>query len=407
MNLKKLIKRTFNSLPNISMKKKHFWFKPFCLLLLATLSFAQLSQAYPDQVNSPGTKSAKPTVKKVLAGEAEGQKIYEYTLSNSNGMQVKVINYGGKITDIITSDRNGKMGSVVLGFDSISSYTDLTSPSIGATIGRVGNRISNKKFTLDGQEYILTANIHGGLKGFNKRFWDIKEVPGNKEVALTMNYLSKDGEEGYPGNLNVTVTFTLTNDNELKINYAATTDKATPVVLTNHSYFNLSGGKEAKILNTEITILADQYLEANKEIIPTGNILNVKGTPFDFTSPQPIGKRIDDTNEQLVSAKGYDLTYVLRNQSGRLALAANAYDPATGRFLQVYTTEPGVIFYTGNNLSEKVFGRGGKLFVKNAGFCFETQHFPDSPNQPKFPNTILRPGETFKSQTIFKFSVRR
>jgi len=375
-------------------------------MLITISSFALDGHADRDRIDNPGNKAAKPSVGKVLAGEAEGQKIFEYTLTNSQGMQVKVINYGGKITDIITPDKNGAMGSVVLGLDSIKSYTNLTSPSIGATIGRVGNRISNKKFTLDGQEYILTSNIHGGLKGFNKRIWNVEEVPGKKEVALKMTYLSKDGEEGFPGNLNVSMTYTLTNDNELKINYAATTDKATPVVLTNHSYFNLSGGKEAKVLNTEVTIFADQYLEANKEIIPTGNILNVKGTPFDFTNPQPIGQRIGDNNEQLVSAKGYDLTYVLRNQSGRLALAANAYDPSSGRVMQVYTTEPGVIFYTGNNLSERVTGRGGKQFVKYAGFCFETQHFPDSPNQPKFPNTILRPGEKFKSQTIFKFSVR-
>jgi aldose 1-epimerase len=376
-------------------------------MLVTAPSFALSGQADPDLLSSPGNKAEKPSIGKVLVGEAEGQKIFEYTLENISGMQVKVINYGAKITDIITPDKYGEMGSVVLGFDSIKSYTDLTSPSIGATIGRVGNRISNKKFTLDGQEYILTANIHGGVKGFNKRIWNIEEVPGKKEVSLRMTYLSEDGEEGYPGNLNVTITYTLTNNYELKIDYTATTDKATPVVLTNHSYFNLSGGKEANILNTEVTIFADQYLEANKEIIPTGNILNVKGTSFDFTAPLPIGQRIGDNNEQLISAKGYDLTYVLRNQSGQLALAANAYDPATGRVLQVYTTEPGVIFYTGNDLSEKVIGRGGKPFVKNAGFCFETQHFPDSPNQPKFPNTILRPRQTYQSHTIFKFTVRK
>ena len=378
-----------------------------CILMISTsaVAFSGLhgTNSEPIAIN----KSGKSMINKMLVGEAEGQKVFEYTLTNSSGMQVKVINFGGKITDIITPDKNGEMGSVVLGFDSIKSYTDLTSPSMGATIGRVGNRISNKKFTLDGQEYNLTANIHGGLKGFNKRFWNIEEIPGKKEQALRMTYFSKDGEEGYPGNLHVTVTYVLTNNNELKINYAATTDKATPVVLTNHSYFNLSGGKEAKILNTEVTILADLYLEANKEVIPTGNILKVRGTPFDFTTLQKIGKRIDDNHEQLVSAKGYDLTYVLRNQSGRLALAAKASDPSTGRVLQVYTTEPGIIFYTGNNLSEKVTGRGGKQFVKNAGFCFETQHFPDSPNQPKFPNTILRPGQKFSSRTIFKFSVMK
>ena len=253
---------------------------------------------------------------------------------------------------------------------------------------------------MDGQEYTLTSYIHGGAKGFDKRFWNIEEVPGKEQVSLKLTYFSKDGEEGYPGNLTVTVTYTLTNRNELKIDYEATTDKATPLVLTNHTYFNLSGGKEAKVTNTELSILADQYLEAGAQNVPTGRILDVKGTPLDFTAPQQIGSRIDD-------AGGYDLTYVLRNQSGKLALAASAYEPLSGRKMEVYTTEPGVVFYTGNHLNEGLTGKGGKPFSKYGAFCLETQHYPDTPNQPKFPNCILRPGEIFSSQTIYKFTIKK
>jgi aldose 1-epimerase len=277
---------------------------------------------------------------------------------------------------------------------------------MGGSVGRVANRIANKKFTLDGREYTLNSSIHGGAKGFHKRIWDIEEVPGNKEVGLKMTYLSKDGEEGFPGNLRMTITYTLTNNNELKINYEGVTDKATPVNVTNHSYFNLSGGKDAKTLQTELTIYADQILEAADGLIPTGNFLDVKGTPFDFTKAEKIGKRINDAHAQIALGNGYDHTFVLRNQSGKLARAATAYEPLSGRVMEVYTTEPGVIFYSANHLRESVLGRGGKPFTKNGAFCLETQHYPDSPNQPKFPNTILRPGETYRSQTVFKFSVR-
>lgn len=352
-------------------------------------------------------QTGKPSISKRFFGETEGQNIYEYTLKNSKGMLVKVINYGATITDIVTPDKNNEMGSVVLGFDSLTSYTGRSNGVLGASVGRVANRIANRKFTLDGKEYELTSNIHGGVQGFHKKIWNIEEVRGNKAVALKMTYFSKDGEEGYPGNLSVTIMYTLTNNNELTINYSATTDMATPVVLTNHSYFNLSGGKSAKVLNTELTIFADQFLEAGKELMPTGNFLDVKGTPFDFTQPKKIGDQIMDNNPQLVAARGYDLAYVLRNQTGKPALAASAYEPLSGREMRVYTTEPGLIFYTANHLNEKIIGRGGKPFTKNGAFCLETQHFPDSPNQPKFPNTILRPGQAFTSQTVYKFSVHK
>lgn len=347
-------------------------------------------------------RTEKPTITKAFFGETEGQKIYEYTLRNSKGMMVKVINYGGTITDIITPDKNGKLGSVVLGFDSLNSYTGRMNALMGACVGRVAGRISNKKFSLDGKEYTLSSMIHGGVLGFHKRRWEIIEINRKNWVGLQLSYFSKAGEEGFPGNLKVIVTYCLTNNNELKVDYTATTDKATPVVLTNHTYFNLSGGKDTKVLNTELTLLADQYLEDTKDIIPTGKILNVKGTPFNFTVPKLIGKGIEETN----MGNGYDLTYVLRNATGRLSLVASAYEPFTGRVMDVYTTEPGLVFYTGNHLNDKIIGKFGKPMTKNGAFCLETQHFPDSPNRPEFPNTILRPGETFNSQTVYKFSVR-
>lgn len=382
------------------MKINIFSYSIFCFLLIADVAFAGSNPAGPLPSSD---KSGKLSISKAFFGETDGQKIMEYTLTNSYGMQVKVISYGGTISDIIIPDKNGEMASVVLGFDSLDSYTGHANSLMGASVGRVANRISNKKFTLDSREYTLSSFIHGGLGGFHKRIWNIEEVSGKKEVALKMTYFSKDGEEGYPGNLNVTIVYTLTNQDELKIDYSAVTDKATPLVLTNHTYFNLSGGKDSKVLNTGITILADRYLEWGDDNIPTGRILDVKETPFDFTTPQLIGKRIAD----IKNATGYDLTYALRNQSGKLALAAHAYEPLSGRTMEVYTTEPGVVFYTSNHLTERVIGRGQKPFTKYGAFCLETQHFPDSPNKPQFPNCILRPGETFKSQTIYKFSIHK
>lgn len=351
--------------------------------------------------------SAKPGITKVLFGEIAGQPIYQYTLTNGNGMQVKVISYGASITDIITADKNGHMHSVVFGFDSLSAYTGRQNALMGAVVGRVANRIAGGRFSLDGKEYKLTSNIHGGRQGFDKKIWKIEEIIHAKEVALKMTYFSKDGEEGFPGNLNVEIRYTLTRKNELKIDYMATTDKATHVNLTNHSYFNLSGGQAATIAGTELTILADQYLEANRNNIPTGNMLDVKDTPLDFTTGQPIGKRIGEEHPALKMGNGYDLTYILRNQTGKLKLAASAYEPVSGRVLKAYTTEPGLVFYTGNHLNPGVIGRGQKPSVKYAAFCLETQHYPDTPNQPGFPGTVLKPGEVYRSQTIYSFSVRK
>jgi aldose 1-epimerase len=344
-------------------------------------------------------KPVKPSITKAPYGEIEGQKIYEYTLTNSNGMILKVINYGATITNIITPDRNKKMGSVVLGFDSLKQYRGRDNALLGAVVGRVANRIANKKFTMDGKEYLLPSNIHSGPKGFDKQVWNIEEVPGNKEVALKLTYFSKDGESGFPGNLNVTMIYTLTNNNEVKLKYSATTDKPTPVVLTNHTYFNLTGTTD-KVINTELNIQADKYLEADKNVMPSGKLLDVNGSPFDFSTTKLIGKDIE-------TSQGLDLTYALRNTSAKLALAATTYDLASGREMQVYTTEPGLVVYTGNHFSERIIGRGGKPFTKWGALCLETMHFPDSPNHPQFPNVILRPGETFSSETIYKFSVKK
>ena len=380
------------------MKKIYYLLQLIVAFLIVTET-AAISQTNDAKNKAKG--NIKPSVSKSLFGENAGQKIYQFTLKNSTGLIVKVINYGATVIDIETPDRKGMMESIVLGFDSLRPYTGPENSLFGSAVGRVANRITNKKFTLDGIEYTLSSYIHGGKNGFDKRFWNIEAIPG-KEASVKATYLSKDGEEGYPGNLNIAIVYTLTNNNEFKIEYSATTDKATPVVFTNHSYFNLSGGIEPKVFNTVVNIYADQYLESGNENIPTGVILNVKDTPLDFTQPKTIGKDFAD----IKNGPGYDLTYVLRNQSGKLMSAAKAYEPISGREMEVLTTEPGLIFYTGNWLQDIIKGRGGKPFTKQGAFCMETQHYPDSPNKPNFPNTILRPGETFKSQTVYKFSVR-
>ena len=348
--------------------------------------------------------SKKSFIHKEKIGEIQGQDVFQYTLQNKTGIQVELITYGAAITNIITPDKLGKMSSVVLGFDSLSQYASNENSLMGSTVGRVANRIANKKFTLDGQEYTLSSDIHGGVNGFDKKIWKAREILKNNEPAVEMTYLSKDGEEGFPGNLSVTVTFTLKNNNDLIIDYKATTDKATPLVLTNHTYFNLSGGQDNKTLKTELTVQSDQFLEYGEGSLPTGNIMNVKDTPFDFTSPKAIGQDIEKVQQY---TNGYDVTFVLRNQTGKLALAAKAFEPLSGRELEVYTTEPGVVFYSGNWLSEKVKGRNGIPYTINGAFCLETQHYPNSINTPSFPNTVLRPGETFSSQTIYRFLVQK
>ena len=339
-------------------------------------------------------------------GEVEGQKIAQYTLTNPSGMIVKIINYGGTVTDIIVPDKNGKAGNVILGYDSLAGFLQAGNPYFGCLVGRYANRIANAKFTLDGKEYKLAANnngntLHGGVKGFDKRVWKASDINTDSVSAIKFSYDSEDGEEGYPGNLHSEVVYTLTKDNELKIGYAATTDKATPVNLTNHCYFNLSAGSDSTILDHELMLKANQYTPVNDKLIPTGKTDEVKGTPMDFTMVKKIGRDIGQVSG------GYDHNWVLSRTGNNTEMIGSLYHAGSGRYMEVFTTEPGVQFYSGNFLDGTLKNtRGGVNYVKHAGLCLETQHFPDSPNQPAFPNTILRPGETYQHITVYKFSIK-
>ena len=336
-----------------------------------------------------------------------GQEIYLYTLTNANGMQVGITNYGGRIVSILAPDRQGQMADVVLGFDNLQGYLD-THTYFGALVGRFANRIGGGKFTLDGTVYHLPINngpnsLHGGIQGFDQKVWTANEIEGS-EPSLELTYFSKDGEEGYPGNLNAKVVYTLTNDNGIKIDYSATTDKDTIINLTNHSYFNLAGQGNGDVLKQMMMINSDQITPVDATQIPTGKILNVAGTPFDFRTPTPIGARINEDNPQLKNGKGYDINYILDRKGPGLELAARAYDPASGRELEVYTTQPGIQLYTGNFLDGTIHGKGSKVYGFRSAFCLETQDYPDSPNHPNFPSAELKPGETYHEVTVFKFT---
>ncbi|HMJ67753.1 MAG TPA: aldose epimerase family protein [Cyclobacteriaceae bacterium] len=330
-----------------------------------------------------------------------------FTLSNASGMKVAITPIGGHVMSIMVPDKNGNLADVVLGYDSARGYIG-GAGFYGSTVGRYGNRIAKGKFSIDGKEYQLSVNngentLHGGPGGFHNVKWNAKEVTTYEGKAIELTYLSKDGEEGYPGNLNVKVVFSLTDSNELKIQYQATTDKTTVVNLTNHSYFNLSGEGSGDILNHDVTINADKFLPVDAGLIPTGELRPVKGTPFDFLEPHKVGERINAADEQIKVGLGYDHCFVLNKKAGdELSLAAKVLDPASGRTMEVWTTEPAVQFYTGNFLTGTP-GKGGKPYKYRYALCLETQHFPDSPNQPAFPSTILKPGDTFKSTTIYRF----
>lgn len=378
-----------------------------CIYLAFT---ALLLFACKNSNETTATSMNQPAITKSLFGTLpDGQQADLYTLTNSNGMTVKITNYGGIITHLTAPDKSGNWEDVVLGFDSLQPYLD-GHPFFGALVGRYGNRIAKAEFELNGQKYSLLKNdgpnhLHGGGKGFDKVIWSVKEVLSDSTAGLELQYTSKDGEEGYPGNLDVTVTYTLQNDNALRIDYLATTDKTTIVNLTNHSYFNLSG-LQNDILGHQVKIEADSLVAINETLIPKGALEPVKNTPFDFTTFQTIGARInDDSHEQIKNGGGYDHCWALRNTTGSLALAATAVDPVSGRQLEVYTTEPGVQFYTGNFLDGSLQGKG-KTYTKRYGFCLETQHFPDSPNQPQYPSTVLQPGEQYSTTTIFKLGVQ-
>ena len=357
-----------------------------------------------------GAEKMKATVEKKDFGKTDdGTAVDLYILTNANGVKAKIITYGGIVTELHTPDRDGKMADVVLGFDDLKSYL-AGHPFFGAVAGRVANRIAKGTFTLDGKEYKLAINngpnsLHGGKEGFDKKVWKAESFDGTNGVGVKMSYTSPDGEEGYPGTLSTTMTYTLTDNNELRIDYHATTDKATIVNLTNHSYFNLAGHGSGDILGHELLIAADKYTPTDDTLIPTGELAPVKGTPLDFTTPHTIGERIGQIKK---SIGGYDHNFVLKSGGGKSALiagAARAHEPKTGRVLEMYTTEPGVQFYTGNFLDGKVKGKG-TAYQKHQGFCLEAQHFPDSVNQPNFPSVILRPGKTYTQTTVYRFSAK-
>jgi aldose 1-epimerase len=332
----------------------------------------------------------------------DGQSVDLYVLTNANGMSAQIMYYGATLVSLSVPDRNGDVADITLGCDSIEGYM-AASPYFGATVGRYANRIAKGKFTLDGVEYSLATNngenhLHGGIKGFDKVLWQAEPFREEEMVGVKFVYFSKDGEEGYPGNLVCTVTYMLTDRNELRITYEAETDKATPVNLTHHSYFNLAGQGNGDILGHELMIEADKYTPVDAGLIPTGEICDVAGTPMDFTTPHAIGERIDQVEG------GYDHNFVLRSGGGELVLAARVYEPQTGRVMEVLTTEPGIQFYSGNFLDGTITGKNGKVYYKHYGFCLEPQHFPDSPNKPDFPSTILQPGAKYLSRTVFRFS---
>jgi len=371
------------------------------LLLMLVASFATTV------VFGVPAKARSRTQKQSFGETGDGQQIDLYILTNKNGMEAAITNYGGTVVTLKVPDRNGKLADVVLGYDKLNDYADGRA-YFGAIAGRYANRIANAKFTLDGTTYTLPKNdgenhLHGG---FNKRVWTAQDVSSDAGEALELAYLSKDGEEGYPGNLSVKVLYTLTGQNELKIEYSATTDKDSVVNFTNHSYFNLAGQGDGNILQQQLMIRADRFTPIDATSIPTGELRSVKGTPFDFTNATAIGARIDQDDQQLRMGRGYDHNWVLNGgTAGALSLAAQAYDPQSGRLLEVWTTEPGLQFYAGNFL-DGIRGRDGKIYNRRDAFCLETQHFPDSPNHPNFPSTVLKPGQHFQSTTVYKFSIK-
>jgi aldose 1-epimerase len=337
----------------------------------------------------------------------DGTAVKIFTLTNSTGSMAKIMELGGIITELHMPDNNGKLDDVVLGFDNLGDYLK-EHPYFGCITGRVANRIAKGKFTLDGTEHTLAANngpnhLHGGKKGFDKVLWRGEDTKAAEGPAVKFHYRSPDGEEGYPGTLTCEVTYTLTDKNELKIEYLANTDKATPVNLTNHSYFNLLGVKGGDISDHELMIPAERYTPTDKTLIPTGKIEKVRGTPFDFTKPTAVGKHLKEVKADPV---GYDLNYVLNNVSKKLVLAARVTEPTTGRIIDVFTTEPAVQLYTGNFLDGTLKGKGGTVYKQHSAICLETQHYPDSVNHKEFPSTILKPGTTYKSTTIYKFTVK-
>jgi aldose 1-epimerase len=379
----------------------------FAGFAVLALTFACFAQAPP--------KKGNPLVKKQAYGHMpDGAAVDLYTLTNANGMEIHIITYGGIVTSLMAPDRAGKLADVVLGMDTLAGYLSDTQ-HFGALIGRYGNRIGNGQFRLDGQVFTLPKNdpgdkpentLHGGPGGFDHRLWKGAETPNADGPSVLLTYVSKDREMGFPGTLTAKVIYTLTKKNELRIDYSATTDKDTVVNLTNHSYFNLAGAGEGDILGHQLTILADRFTPVNAGLIPTGELKAVQGTPFDFGKATVIGARIDEPDQQLKYGHGYDHNYVITPGMGGLTKCVEVYEPKSGRVLEVLTTEPGVQFYTGNFLDGTIHGKGGKVYPYRGALCLETQHFPDSPNKPSFPSTELKPGQTYHTVTVYRFSAR-
>ena len=378
-----------------------------CLAVLTGFFVISCRSGKQAEDETLAVKGRMMDLKKEAFGRLEdGTKVDIFTLTNPNGIQARLMTYGATLVSLEIPDRDGILGDIVLGMDTLEGYVQ-SSPYFGCIVGRYGNRIANGKFRLDGEEYTLAVNnnenhLHGGVRGFDKVVWNAEEVWSGDDIGVRFAYTSPDGEEGYPGNLTVTVIYTLTATDELRIDYEAETDKATPVNLTHHSYFNLAGQGRGDILRHELKIYADYFTPVDEGLIPTGEIKAVAGTPWDFNIPHDIGKEITKV------AGGYDHNFVLNKEEGdELSPAAEVYEPTTGRVMEILTTEPGIQFYSGNFLNGAIIGKSGKVYFQHFGFCLETQHFPDSPNKPEFPSTILRPGETYKTQTIHKFSTRK
>jgi len=374
----------------------------FLLMLLSLIVFS---------CQGKNTKKAGIMIEKTIFGMLpDGREVFQYTLKNAAGVEVRIINYGAIVTSIKVPDRDGRLADIVLGYDSLAGYLG-DNAYLGAIVGRYGNRIDQGKFKIDGQEYQVTVNdgenhLHGGKIGFNKVLWDAKVESSTPDPALALTYVSLDGEEGYPGTVTLTVTYTLTNENELRIDYKGTTDKPTILNPTHHSYFNLTGDPTETILNHELTIDADKITPVDAGLIPTGELADVADTPFDFREPQKIGLRINEQNEQLQFGQGYDHNWVLNNYDRTVHKVVELYEPLSGRLMAVFTDQPGMQFYSGNFLNGTIRGKNGALYQHRTGLCLEAQCFPDSPNKPNFPSVILRPGQIYHQRTIYKFSVK-
>jgi aldose 1-epimerase len=381
------------------------------IVSLASMNIQCKSDKKVEETKTEATATDSVSIAKTAYGKtAKGEQVDSYTLKNQKGMEVSIITYGGIITSLKVPNKAGVSEEVVIGFNNLEQYTK-DNPYFGALIGRFGNRIANGKFTLDGKEYKLATNngknaLHGGPEGFHRRVWTAEEAKGGENATLKLKYVSKDMEEGYPGNLTVFVTYTLNNDNSLDVLYEATTDKKTIVNLTQHSYFNLSGDFTKTILDDEVVIDADKLVPVDADLIPTGKLTDVTNTPFDFRKSKLIGKDIEAKDDQIKKGLGYDHCWVLNNQDKGERFAASAYNAASGRLLEVYTDQPGIQLYTGNFLDGTLPMRNGGTYAHRTGLCLETQHYPDSPNQKDFPSTVLSPGENYKTKTSFKFSVK-